>query len=1054
MKTKFASFKRSASVFSILIVMILGLSNSGLHPTTGNGGYTGAPGDSACNQCHGGGGSLNGDVIISGLPPTIETNQTYTIEVTVNNPNGNAVRAGFQLVALNGSNGNAGSMSSPSPNTQLRTAGGKTYFGHSPAQNFAGSNSLTFTVNWTAPSSTGSIPEIKFYASSVIANGNGNTSGDLVVLTSEIIPISSPSDPLSIDIIASNDPLCFEGNDGSATAEAMGGSGGYSYLWDDGTTNSTNSNLSAGTHSVTVTDSDGNTASTSVNLNDPPELVISITGSTICDGASNGTVTTSVNGGTGGYLYSWNTGATTPNLSNLPAGLYVVTITDSNGCEAVNETVVFVSPTPEIDFEINHPTCHDASDGSLYVVLSNGNFPVTFSWSTGSTSENINGLAEGTYSVTITDAANCEFIATQTLIGPEPINAVITTTDASCSTIADGEINVGVSGGTAPYTVFFSNGTQSIFNPAIFSNIYPDNYTIYITDFNDCDILYNVEISASADIIANAEIQDASCFGLNDGSITLTPENILGNAIYNWSTGHNISSIDSLVQGTYQVTITDDSTSCQKIFEFTILEPEKINSLIIESREVLCSNDSTGFLTVSLSGGTGNLSFEWSNGSRDTSIINLPIGEYNLDIIDESNCNESYTYSVTLADSISIDTIIIDKVLCNGDNNGGILVVYSGGFGDLNISWADTLLTGDTLTQLLAGIYPFTIIDDAQCRLQDTILMGEPDILSSIEVITNTSDTDIDDGKIDIIPQGGTSPYSIIWNDLNTEFNRQNLSSGFYEYVISDANECTFGKIVIVESSNCLLNIDIQTNFATCYDSFDGSIILNITGNSGEVEIKILKENQLYLGELDSLGKGIYTIIVEDTLGCVSFISNITIESLSDELVVNNVSINPPTNENAKDGFIALSLNNNVADLQFTWFKNGDFYESTSDPILLNVSIGVYSVEITDKNGCSTFITNIVIDGTSNVLYYKVSEIIIYPNPTKNHIKISGVKNEWIDKIDVLDSQGKIVNSIDIPLNQQTFEINELGINTPGLYFFKFLMKDNEIVFKKVVISP
>ena len=119
----------------------MGLSNSGLHPVGGSSGYTGAPGDSNCAQCHTGNNpNINGSVDISGLPSTVMAGETYPISVTVSVSTGSPVRGGFQLVVLNGSNQNAGTLSNISSGTQLRVAGGKTYFAHAPAPNFSGGN--------------------------------------------------------------------------------------------------------------------------------------------------------------------------------------------------------------------------------------------------------------------------------------------------------------------------------------------------------------------------------------------------------------------------------------------------------------------------------------------------------------------------------------------------------------------------------------------------------------------------------------------------------------------------------------------------------------------------------------------------------------------------------------------------------------------------------------------------------------------------------------------------------------------------------------------------
>ncbi|HQV98180.1 MAG TPA: SprB repeat-containing protein, partial [Saprospiraceae bacterium] len=254
-------FKNTYVIFGAMVAIIFGLSNASQHPISGSSGYTGAPPDSTCGQCHTGNNSnLDGSVTIDGLPSTIITGETYTLTVTITNPNGNAVRGGFQMVALNGSNGQAGSYGATPPFTSLRSAGGKTYFGHVNAQNFPGSNELSYSIDWTAPATTGTNPVIKFYAASVIANGADGNQNDRVVLTNLQIPIQSGAQPLEATIENVMDISCFGFQDGTATVSATGGTSPYTYQWSNGVTSITNTTLPAGPFTVTVTDNVGTTS--------------------------------------------------------------------------------------------------------------------------------------------------------------------------------------------------------------------------------------------------------------------------------------------------------------------------------------------------------------------------------------------------------------------------------------------------------------------------------------------------------------------------------------------------------------------------------------------------------------------------------------------------------------------------------------------------------------------------------------------------------------------------------------------------------------------------
>ena len=164
----------SLLLFTSLIIFISSSSN----PPNGR---TGAPGEGLCTDCHNNSNpnGFDGSVVVSGLPSTIQANTSYTLTVTNSNPNGLATKGGFQIVALDGSNDNAGTMANAGSNSTITLSGGRTYFEHNPSTNYS-NDMISWTVDWISP--TGPNNElINIYASAVIANdGNGN-SGDLTV---------------------------------------------------------------------------------------------------------------------------------------------------------------------------------------------------------------------------------------------------------------------------------------------------------------------------------------------------------------------------------------------------------------------------------------------------------------------------------------------------------------------------------------------------------------------------------------------------------------------------------------------------------------------------------------------------------------------------------------------------------------------------------------------------------------------------------------------------------------------------------------------------------
>lgn len=665
MSVKKVKVNKKLSFAFMIAVMILGLSNSGLHPVTSNGGYTGAPGDSACNQCHGGGGNLDGDISISGLPTTIETGQTYSLEVTISNPNGIAVRSGFQLVALNGTNGNAGSMSNNSSNTQLRTAGGKTYFGHSPAQNFPSGNTLTFNVDWTAPSTVGSVPEIKFYAASVIANGNGNTNGDLVVLTSEIIPITSPSDPISITIVSSSDPLCFGENSGTATAEAMGGTGSYTYMWSNGISGATNSNLFAGVHSVTVTDSGGNTASTSITLDDPALLNATAVAPNISCAENTGTITITATGGTGNYTYDIGGSTQTSNIfSNLTPGTYTFNVTDDNGCLFSDDITLEADQPPlALAAVIDTLTCVTTQTIISGAGSSSGSF-ITYLWSTQDghivTGENeINAIADeaGTYTLNVTNTENgCTSQAEVTVVA-DTLSPSISTTGGEldcnnsqiliCALVQEGvSVSWNINGQIITDTcTFVTEG---------------GNYLATATGSNGCMATSTAIVTLSDDVPVIA-IDTPLIIDCITPEVTLQSSVSGGSQfIINWTTTDgNIIMGDSTLNpvvnegGLYTVNVVNQENGCASSSSVIVLADTELPQLVFENGVLVC-RDSTILLEV-IAVGDGPFEYSWTtddgfivSGADSSAITVSAAGLYQIEVSNLSNnCTSLDTVIVT-----------------------------------------------------------------------------------------------------------------------------------------------------------------------------------------------------------------------------------------------------------------------------------------------------------------------------------------------------------------------------------------------------------------------
>jgi gliding motility-associated-like protein len=207
-----------------------------------------------------------------------------------------------------------------------------------------------------------------------------------------------------------NSVSCNGMSDGSVMASVSGGTPGYTYDWshDSGLNTNTADQLVAGSYVVMVTDSNNCTTLYTADVTEPaPMNTVLDVMDVLCYGSSTGSVSTTVSGGTPPYLYSWNgiTGASA--ISNVPAGIFAVTVTDTHGCSDVQETEIIQPEAIVISGEVTDATCPDSRDGTLNVTVAGGNLPYTYNWSVNSTADNLQEIQAGSYTLTVTDANGC-----------------------------------------------------------------------------------------------------------------------------------------------------------------------------------------------------------------------------------------------------------------------------------------------------------------------------------------------------------------------------------------------------------------------------------------------------------------------------------------------------------------------------------------------------------------------------------------------------------------------------------------------------------------------
>jgi hypothetical protein len=297
------------------------------------------------------------------------------------------------------------------------------------------------------------------------------------------ITVTEPT-AISISVVSTN-VSCNGGSNGAIDITVSGGTPGYTFNWNAGAfTTEDLTGLAAGTYAGVITDANACSANGTVVITEPTVLVSTsvLTNPTTCSGV-NGAIDVSVSGGISPYTFLWSNGATTEDLSGLVAGSYTYTVTDASGCTTTAPFTLADPSSPSLSVVSSNVSCNGVSDGAIDITVSGGTPVYTFNWNAGAfTTEDLTGLAPGTYTGEITDANGCS--ASGTVVITEPavlVSTSVLTNPTTCSGV-NGAIDVTVSGGTAAYTFVWSNAATT----EDLSGLVAGSYTYTVTDANGC----------------------------------------------------------------------------------------------------------------------------------------------------------------------------------------------------------------------------------------------------------------------------------------------------------------------------------------------------------------------------------------------------------------------------------------------------------------------------------------------------------------------------------------------------------------------------------------
>ena len=601
-------------------------------------------------------------------------------------------------------------------------------------------------------------------------------------------------------------PACKGQKSGEVTVMVNNNSGPFTYQWS--TTppqnTSTATGLDPGWYQVTVTDGNGCTNIDSVEITQPANaLSIQVTGQDVsCNASNDGSAQVNILSGNPPYDITWSNGSKSANINTLTAGYYSVTVNDGSGCIDTGGVLIRNTGNIILVLNVDSITCHGDNDGIIQANVSGDAPPFTYLWSTGSTADRIFDLGPGSYSLTISDSNGCQAEKKVTLNEPDSLLLQISTYPESC--IGGGQNGMAiarVTGGTPPYRYFWNSSPNQYGDTAV--NLPAGSYIVTVYDKNNCPVTGTATIDPPANYQISFDTIPVSCFNGKDGQVSVHVRGGQEPYIFQWNTpGNDTDSIvTGLGAGFYTVTITD-AGNCSIIRNIQISQPNEIQVNVIASN-VSCPGRSDGEVTVIPSGGTPPYRYQWNTPNQDQTqtVSGLPAGSYQLYISDSNQCRDTFFISIGNPDSIRVN-IISNDPSCPGVDNGSIFLEYSGGRPPLSILWSGNLPPSDTLTGLSAGQYYLNIRDANGCSYLDTVSLQYDTQLFLTVQSTDESCPGKMDGSILILVQGGSKPYSYLWNNGEISNAQDNLGAGEYALTVSDSNGCTADTNITLSSSS------------------------------------------------------------------------------------------------------------------------------------------------------------------------------------------------------------------------------------------------------------
>ncbi|WP_086477060.1 T9SS type A sorting domain-containing protein [Arenibacter amylolyticus] len=792
------------------------------------------------------------------------------------------------------------------------------------------------------------------------------------------------------------------------------------------------SGLEAGDYIATVTDANGCDNFISINITEPgPLKILSFTSTDACNNLNNGSLSASVQG-SGQLTFNWilknssPTGtvvATTTTLDGnssvegLAPGTYALNIIeDASGNEVHSDQDLIIAEAAPFAAIITttESSCGNPNSGTISISEVSGGTP----FSTGSPYEyHINDafdnyqsepvfhfLSPRTYIVTIRDAQGCEYSETVevTQAGAPIIDHANTIlTNPSSPGGADGSITLSFNEHTSDYSYEWSGPGIDGDTSKDITGLVAGNYQVTITTPENCSSVANFTLSDPNPLSATITQTDfLECNGDNFAEITAHIQDGTKPYTYKWFeiiNGNNVivsgdtEILGGLFTGTYFLQVTDANNTTVNTSPLTIAQPDALTVQVDAVTDILCGDEATGAVNISVSGGTAPYSYIWSNGSINQNLDQVPAGEYTLEIMDANACFTEITAIVQNApNSLQVTNVSISNASAYLANDGSITLNITGGSSPYDITWTklsnNEILEGqESISNLSSDLYQVSIKDINGCSITEIYEVVQPDIVE--DTIVQPSCSGNSDGSISLLVNQGDGDYTYLWNTGATTNAISNLQSGNYSVTITGFENGPLTRSYVLEEP-LALEVDLGETKTLCSGQ---ELVLDASIEDGNAKYSWTSDTGFTSTSPNAIIKegGTYTVTISTQNGCSTTGSVLVVvndDKISAEFAMSSqVFVGEP--------LIAVDISFPLPESQ-KWILPKEAIivkEDTDEAKLIFNEPGEYEIGIITQIGdCMAQKTKkvLVVANENNVNKgeldprKQLEDFIIYPNPT------------------------------------------------------------------------